>query len=163
MQATNLVVGQVHVPMVEQVNVPIVEQAVASAVDRVVALTKATPLVARSSENRFALLTDTSSNEFMHTHPIASEPVLEDSCEHPLTDQGEVDESTFNDAQLGMQIGRSNDVDDVVEDTLNSTSCPGHNVQPKFCWGDLENEKPIGHSLYVRSESNSVSSWYDEG
>lgn len=74
------------------------------AVDGVVAQTKATPLVSQCSKNRFALLANTSSDEIMHTHPIASEPVLEDSCEHPLIDQVEVNESTLNDAQLGMQI-----------------------------------------------------------
>ena len=107
MQATNLVIGQVHIPMVEQVNCPIVEQAIAYVVDGVVAQTEATPLVAQCLENRFALLVDTYSDEIMHTHPIASEPVLEDLCEHPLIDQVEVNESTLNDAQIGMQIERS--------------------------------------------------------
>lgn len=48
-------------------------------------------------------------------------------------------------------------------DVVNLPSCPGHNVQPRFCWGDLKKEKLIGHNLYVRSQSNYVSSWYNEG
>lgn len=50
----------------------------------------------------------------MHIYPIASEHMLEDPCEYPLTNQVDVDESIFNDVQLGMQIEKLNDVDDVV-------------------------------------------------
>lgn len=65
-------------------------------------------------ENKFALLADISSDEIMLIDLITSEPMLEDPSEHSLTDQKEVDEFTLKDAQPGMQIGRLNDVDDVV-------------------------------------------------
>lgn len=85
-------------------------------------------------------LADTSSEEIVPTD--LSEPVLEDQCEHPLFDQVEVDKSNASlvlkdDQPAGMQVGRSNDVDDVVQDILNpatrpiSISCSGQNVQPK--------------------------------
>lgn len=85
-----------------------------------------------------------------------------------MTDQVEVDDShaslVLNDAQPGMQIKRSIVINagDVVQDILNPTtssiltSSIGHNVQPKFYWGDLENEKLIGDSHYVQSKINCV-------
>ncbi|KAL6134209.1 hypothetical protein ACLB2K_066442 [Fragaria x ananassa] len=36
--------------------------------------------------------------------------------------------------------------------------------QTKFCWGDLDNEEPLGHHTYAQTDRvNPLSSWYDEG
>lgn len=65
-------------------------------------------------ENKFALLVDVPSYEIMLIDTITYEIMLEDPSANLLTDQEIVDESTLKHAQPGMQIGRSNDVDDVV-------------------------------------------------
>lgn len=80
----------------------------------------------------FAILVDTSFDEIVHVDP--SEFVLEEPSEHPLKDQVEVDESNtslvLKNVQPGMQVGSSNDVDDVVQDILNPCSKSNFN---KLC------------------------------
>ena len=39
-----------------------------------------------------------------------------------------------------------------------------HVEKTKFCWGDLENEDPLGAHSHINSvDINVVGSWYDEG
>lgn len=66
-------------------------------------------------------MVDTSFDEIVLVDP--SEFVLEDPSEHPLMDQVEVDESNtslvLKNAQPVMQVGSSNDDDDVAQYILN--------------------------------------------
>lgn len=79
----------------------VVEQAITLCIAKEVSVIL---LVVRYSKNMFAFLVGTSADEIMSIDPVASERMLEDSSEHLLTNQEEVDESALKDAQLSMKI-----------------------------------------------------------
>ena len=103
-----------------------------------------TPLVSPhvETENRFAILASEPCEDHSHTEPITV----------PQVNIGEV----------------ATDVNVLAEHVSGPTDFIGSaSVEPqapKFCWGDLENEAPLGHSTESDShfDSNFDNSWLDE-
>ncbi|KAL6131771.1 hypothetical protein ACLB2K_070144 [Fragaria x ananassa] len=60
-------------------------------------------------------------------------------------------------------IGERNEIL-IDNNTIDSALVVSSAHQAKFCWGDLENEEPLGHHTYAQTYKVSpLSSWYDEG